>query len=109
VQSRGSAALRESGRYTFGPLAACIAVANFRDMTLSPNSPLPPVEMRPDLRLVVKARAPGRRSYVWEIVREDPHPQPLVQRSSRSYGSMEEAYANGSVALTIVRSSSAPD
>jgi hypothetical protein len=58
---------------------------------------------------VVKARASGRRSYVWEIVREDPHPQPLVRRSSGSYGSTEEAYANGSVALTRVRSSSASD
>jgi DDE superfamily endonuclease len=47
--------------------------------------------------------------YSWEIAREDPHPQPLVRRSSGSYGSMEEAYANGSVALTRVRSSSASD
>ena len=108
MQSPGSTALGEFGRYTFGPLAACIRRGQLRDMTLSHNSALPPVGMRPGLRLVVKARTSGRRSYVWEIVREDPHPQPLVRRSSGSYGSMEEAYANGSVALTRVRSSS-PD
>ena len=111
MQSRGvaNAAQGESGRYTFEPLAACIRHGQLRDMTLSPNSPLPPAGMRPGLRLVVKAQTSGRRSYVWEIVREDPHPQPLVRRSSGSYGSMEDAYANGSVAQSRVRSGSAPD
>ena len=52
------------------------AVTNF--------SPLPTVGMQPGLRLVVKAHRSGRWSSVWEIVREDPHPQPLVRRSSGS-------------------------
>jgi hypothetical protein len=78
-------------------------------MSLLPNRPAPLTDNRPGSRLVVKARTSGRKDYVWEIVREDDHPQPLIDRSSESYRSMEEAYTHGSVALSLVRSHGAPD
>jgi hypothetical protein len=77
-------------------------------MTLSANSPIPPAGAFSGFRLVVKARASGRKGYIWEIVREDPHPQPVVDRSPGSYTTMEAAYTHGSVALAQVRSHGAP-
>ena len=50
-------------------------------------------------RLVVK-NAPSRKRFVWEIVRDDlGH---VFLRSPGEFGSMEDAYASGSVALKIV-------
>ena len=76
-------------------------------MTTSPDSQSTPTGLFTDVRLVVKGRGAGRKDYVWEIVREQQqHPQPLVQRSSESYTTMEEAYTHGSVALARVRARS---
>ncbi len=98
----------ESGRYTFALIAAHIRRRNLRDMPLSPDTPLPPPPGFSGFRLVVKARTSGRKEYIWEIVREEDHPQPLVDRSSKWYRSMEEAYTHGSDALAQVRSYGAP-
>jgi hypothetical protein len=98
-----------SGCYTFALIAAHIQRRYLRDMSLSPKRPLPLTDNRPGFRLVVKARTSGRKDYVWEIVREDDHPQPLIDRSSSSYRSMEEAFTHGSVALALVRSDGAPE
>jgi hypothetical protein len=94
----------KSGRYTFALIAAHIRRRYLRDMSLSPNRPAPLTDNRPGFRLVVKARTSGRKDFVWEIVREDDHPHPLIVRSSGSYRSMEEAYSQGSGALALVRS-----
>ena len=40
----------------------------------------------------------GTKKYVWEIVRDNSS-HTVVQRSSESFGTMEEAYAYGSPAL----------
>ena len=55
-------------------------------------------------RLLVSARKPGSKDYVWEIFRYD-EAQTLVRRSSQTFKSMEAAYHDGSVALKGLHSS----
>ena len=71
-------------------------------MTLSPDSPAPLSVGHLALRLIVKAQPSGRRAYVWEIVQEGSE-QRLMRRSPGSFRSMEEAHADGTVALAIAR------
>ena len=75
-------------------------------MTTSLDSQSTPTGLFSGVRFVAKARGTGRKGYVWEIVREQQHPQPLAQRSSELYTTMEEAYTHGSVALAGVRARS---
>jgi hypothetical protein len=67
------------------------------------NQPTPSHEV-PIYRLVVKGRTTGHKGYVWEILKdwEDQTRNP-VQRSEKSYKTMEEAYTQGTVALNRLR------
>jgi hypothetical protein len=78
-------------------------VATVSQMTASPANPSTGVDSRPSFRLVVKARTSGQKGYVWEIVNEDDHLHRPVRQSSHSYATMEQAYDDGSVALSRVR------
>jgi hypothetical protein len=78
------------------------------NMASLPTIPSPPAGVFSGFRLVVQARTSGHKGYVWEIIHEEHHPHVLVGRSSGSYRSMEEAYADGSVALARVRARGAP-
>jgi hypothetical protein len=83
-------------------------VTSFEAMALTPNTPAQPAGMRPDFRLVVKARTSGHKGYVWEILREDDPTHPPVSQSSRSFATMEEAFTHGSVALALIRARGVP-
>jgi len=51
-------------------------------------------------RVVVRARRPTRRGdFIWQIVRADTDGEIVVESGSRSFGTMEEAYAAGAVVL----------
>jgi hypothetical protein len=79
-------------------------VTTVGNMTPPPNaSAIPLPGGRPGFRVVVKARTSGARAYVWEIVHEDGYTERLVSQSSGSFRSMEEAYADGSIALALAR------
>jgi hypothetical protein len=68
-----------------------------------PDIPSPPTDVRPGFRVVLKARTSRPIAYGWEIVGEDGFTaQPLGQISA-AYRVMEEAYANGTIALGRVR------
>jgi hypothetical protein len=71
-------------------------------MTLSADSPAPLSIGYLALRLVVRAQTSGRRAYVWEIIQDGPE-QRLMGRSSGAFRSMEEAHADGTVALMGAR------
>jgi hypothetical protein len=77
-------------------------------MTATPANFSTGIDSRPSFRLVVKARTSGHKGYVWEIVNEDDHLHRPVDRSSDSYATMEEAYDDGSIALSRVRAMQAP-
>jgi len=68
-------------------------------MTL--DNPVSGFNYQPPHRLIVKARSPTgtRKGYFWEIVRDN-QAQGVIQRSSESYRSMEEAYEFGAVILS---------
>jgi hypothetical protein len=88
-----------SARHTFEFLPAPSGVTAHCDMTLPPDIPSPPTDLRPGFRVVLKARASGPIAYGWEIVGEDGFTAYPFGQSSAAERAMEEAFANGTIAL----------
>lgn len=102
---------KEAAHQVATPLGfSCLGtiVTSFDAMALSPNTPPQPAGLRPDYRLVVKARTSGHKGYVWEILGEDDPTHPPVSQSSGSFATMEEAFTRGSVALALIRARGLP-
>jgi hypothetical protein len=62
----------------------------------------PPPDYEAPYRLVVKAASSSRKGFIWEIFGGEPK-QTVIWRSSESFKTMENAYANGAVALGLIR------
>jgi hypothetical protein len=62
----------------------------------------PPPDYEAPYRLVVKAASSSRKGFIWEIFGGEPK-QTIIWRSSESFKTMENAYANGAVALGLIR------